>query len=308
MIWIAFCAIAAAISVVAMFCDNFITDTLFKGRHAQGQKVFYGPAYLVTCLAMFFIFPIQNVPLETIGLLVLSGLINTVGSIFYYTAMSKDDTNNVTLFEQLAPLFYLVFGRFILGEHISIGQLIAFLIVLAAPIIIVLTSRKRSKKAKLCTAGFVALEVSIAALGHTLAAKGGVGLDPATLLFYVMLGKGIGDTVEILVMKSWRHRFFNVLKATKKKRHFWIPFTADHFLYLAYDALYYSAMLMAPTIAIVPAVVKSAKPLLVFLFGVVFSILWPSFGREKINKKSISIRLVATGLAVAGVTLMQVLS
>ena len=307
MIWIVFCAIAAGISVIAMFCDNFITDTLFKGTHAQGQKTFYGPAYLLTCLIMFFVFPIQNVPIETILLLIASGIINTIGAIFYYTAMSKDDTNNVTLFEQLAPIFYLIFGRFILGEHISIGQLVAFLIVLSAPIIIVLTSRKRSKKAKLCTAGFVALEVGIAAFGHTLAAKGGVGLEAPTLLFYVMIGKGIGDTVEVIIFKKWRQRFFHVMKKTPRRK-FWLPFLADHILYLGYDALYYSAMLMAPTIAIVPAVVKSAKPLLVFLFGVVFSILWPNFGREKINKKSVSIRLVATGLAVAGVTLMQVLS
>lgn len=307
MIWILLCAIAAAVSVVAMFCDNFITDTLFKGKHAQGQKVFYGPAYLITCLIMFFIFPLQSLSIETILILVAAGVITTLGAIFYYTAMSKDDTNNVTLFEQLSPLFYLVFGRFILGEHISVGQLVAFIIVLSAPILIVLTSRKRSKKAKLCTAGFVALEVGISALGHTLAAKVGGGLDPATFVFYIMLGKGIGDVVEGLVVKSWRQRFFHVMRKNSGSK-FWLPMIADHILYVIYDGLYYTALIIAPTIAIVPAVIKSAKPLLVFLFGVVFSILWPNFGREKINKKSVSIRLVATGLAVAGVTLMQILS
>ena len=305
MIWLILTGAATVLSSLYGFLDNFITDTIFKGRHAQAQKIFFGGAYLLTALIIFLLFEVQSVPILVALFLALSGLIASLSSIPYYLALSKDDTTNVTLLEQFSPIFYLIFGRFILGEQIGGGQLAAFLIVLAAPLLIILSSKKRSKGNLVKTAGFVMVQVSIAALAHTMTAKFGAGVTPETMLFYLFIGKGIGDIAAIVVVKKWRERWLHIWHKNSTSPKFWLTMVIDHLLYVGYDACYFTALILAPTIAIAPAIIKTAKPILVFIFGIIFSILWPNFGREKINRRAVSVRLIATTLAVVGVVLMQ---
>lgn len=305
MIWLILTGAATILASLYGFLDNFITDTIFKGRHAQAQKIFFGGAYLLTALIIFLLFEVQAVPIAIALFLILSGIIATLSSIPYYMALSKDDTTNVTLLEQFSPIFYLIFGRFILGEQIGGAQLAAFLIVLAAPLLIVLSSKKRSKGNLIKTAGYVLVQVTIASLAHTLTAKYGAGVTPETMLFYLFIGKGIGDIIETVVVKKWRERWLHVWRKNHTSPKFWLTMVIDHLLYVGYDACYFTALILAPTIAIAPAIIKTAKPILVFIFGIIFSILWPNFGREKINKRAVRIRLIATTLAVVGVVLMQ---
>ncbi|MBR5027348.1 hypothetical protein IKX64_02025 [Candidatus Saccharibacteria bacterium] len=307
MIWLILTCIATVLSAFYGFIDNFITDTIFKGRHAQAQKVFFGGAYLLTALLIFLLFEVQATPVLVAVLLVVSGLIASLATIPYYLALSKDDTTNVTLLEQFSPLFYLIFGRFILGEHIGGAQLAAFLVVLSAPLLIILSSKRRSKGNLIKTAGFVLVQVTVGAFAHTLSTKFGAGVSPETMLFYLFIGKGIGDIVAVVAVKKWRQRWLHVWRKNHTSPKFWLTMVIDHLLYVGHDACYFTALILAPSIALAPAIIKTAKPIIVFIFGVIFSILWPNFGREKINRRAVSIRLIATTLAAVGVVLMQVL-
>lgn len=304
--WIILTIIAAAAAAICTFYDNYLTDVVFKGKLSQSQKMFYGPAYLVTAIIILLIFPVEAVPILTAAGLIGAGMIVSVSSITYYIALEKDDTTNVTILQQFSPIFYLIFGRFILGEQITNGQLLAFLVVLSAPLLIIFTSHGRNKGAKFRTAGLVLTQVAIAALGHTIATSFGQSCDAITMVLYVMIGKGLGDIILMAFNKKWHARFKYVRKHTKSVS-FWGNLTAEHTLCVIYDACYYSALLVAPTIAVVPTIIKAATPILVFFFGIILSIMWPKFGREKVNKKSIAIRLTATTLATIGVVLMQVL-
>lgn len=306
MIWLILTVIAAIAAALCTFYDNYITDVFFKEKLSQSQKMFYGPAYLVTAVIMLLVLPIEPIPVLIALGLIGAGAIVSVSSITYYLALEKDDTTNVTIFQQFSPIFYLIFGRFILGEQITGGQLLAFLVVLSAPLLIIFTSRGRGKGSKIRTAGLILSNVAIAALGHTLATKFGQSINPLTMVLYVMIGKGLSDITIMMIKKKWRARF----KYVKKRNNnfaFWGSLTMDHVLCVAHDFCYYSALLMAPTIAVVPTIIKAATPILVFFFGIILSIIWPTFGREKVNKKSVTVRLIATTLATAGVVLMQVL-
>lgn len=306
MIWLILTIIAAAATALCTFYDNYITDVFFKGKLSQSQKIFYGPAYLVTAIVILLVFPVEAVPVLLALGLIVSGMISSISAIPYYIALEKDDTTNVTIFQQFSPIFYLIFGRFILGEQITSGQLLAFLVVLSAPLLIIFTSRGRGKGSKIKTAGYVLTQVSVAALAHTLATKFGQNCDSLSMVLYVMIGKGVGDILLIAFNKKWRTRFKYVRKHNNGFS-FWGSLSIDHILCVIHDYCYYSALVLAPTIAVVPTIIKAATPILVFFFGIILSIMWPKFGREKVNKKSIIVRLVATTLATIGVVLMQVL-
>ena len=62
---------------------------------------------------------------------------------------------------------------------------------------------------------------------------------------------------------------------------------------------------MAPSVALASAASDSTTPIMIFFMGIVLTILWPNFGREKLNRKSVLVHLIATVLVVAGIILIQ---
>lgn len=305
MTWLAIAIVAAIISALCTFSDNYISDVLFKKRTPQAQGVFFGPAYLATALGLVLLLPIKGIPIFCAIGLIIAGAISSLGAIPYNIALGKDESTNVTILQQLSPIFYLILGRLILGEQIGGGQLLAFLVVLIAPTIIVLSS-KRGREGKIKIIGLVLAKSILAALAGTLVVKFGKDVDYTTMLFYVMLGKGLFDVVMIFVSKKWRTRFKNARKQTKSIR-FWTTLTIDHVISAASDFTYYTALILAPSVTMSAAVMKTLHPIFVFTFGVVLSILWPNFGREKVKRKVILTHLTATAIAVTGIILMQVL-
>ena len=304
--WLVLAILAAIAAALCTFSDNYITDTFFKGREPQAQKAFFGPAYLITAVLMLILLQIQAVPVWVAIGLIIAGAISSLSLIPYYSALSEDDSTEVTIFEQLSPIFYLIFGRLFLGDDISGGQLAGFVVVMIAPLIIILSSRKRSKKAKLRTAGLILIKVATIALANTLIVKFGGDYELTTIFFYVIIGKGLIDTILAFSIKKWRVRYKNVHKKNRGVKFFSVML-ADHIAWLAGDFLVYASLALAPTVAMASAVTKTLHPIFVFTFGIVLTLLWPAFGREKLNKKTILTNLIATAVAVVGIVLMQVL-
>jgi hypothetical protein len=49
----------------------------------------------------------------------------------------------------------------------------------------------------------------------------------------------------------------------------------------------------------------SVTPVVIFFMGIVLTLIWPKFGREKLNRKNVLVHLVATMLVVIGIVLLQ---
>lgn len=305
MLWLVFAIIAALAAALYTFFDNYIVDVFFRGRTPQAQKVFFGPAYLITAVLIAIFANIQEMEVGNAIGLIVSGALASLSYIPYYIALGKEEATSVTILEQLSPIFYLIFGWLILGESISGMQIAAFGIILLSPLIIVLGSRKNGKKSRFSSVLLMALKVVIVSLANVSIVKFGNGTDMLTSMFYIMLGKGLCDIVLSLVFKKWRIRFRDVAKKHRKPLKFYGIFLIDHLLWLVSDFTYYAALTLAPVVAMVSAVSKSAQPILVFVLGIILTIIWPKFGREKNNRRTIICHFAATVLAVVGVILMQ---
>ena len=107
----------------------------------------------------------------------------------------------------------------------------------------------------------------------------------------------------MLAKPSWRRRFRSVVKSSRKK--VLTPLSIDFILNLIKDFTYRSALVLAPSIALASAASDSAEPIVIFFMGLLFTLIWPKFGREKLNRKSVIVHLIATILVVAGIILIQ---
>lgn len=306
MSWIIFVIITVLLASIVIYIDNYVSDFYFKGRGAASQKYFFAFAYIITAIILLLIFGIDFGISEPFRLLAIfaSGLITSVAGIFYYKALEIDNSTNLGIFIQLAPILYLILGWLFAGDRISPLQFAASLIILMAPILIVLTARKNSRKIRIKAIIYTFLYVLIAVTGNFIFAKSNsTDINFATEIALVFLGKGIGNVIIMLTMSKWRRRFVNIVRQTHKK--VLIPMSISAILNIIKDFCYRSALVLAPTIALASATSDSAQPIVIFFMGLLLTLIWPKFGRENLNRKSVIVHLIATILVVTGIILLQ---
>ncbi len=312
-LWLLLTIIASIGATFSAFIDNYLTDVYFKGRIPQAQKCFYGPIYCSIAIVVFIIYflstPFNHVPFFNLFLFFLSGVISSIASIAYYSALKNEDTTGVAIFLQLSPIFYLLLGSVFLGEQIHGIQLLAFLIILAAPLTVILSARKRGKKLEYRAVLLILIYIVIYSFSHILFVSAERGMTDqgydlpiivavATLLF----GKGLVDIFLSIFIKKWRLRAKHVMKQSKKK--VLVPVILNACIWVVIDYFTRSALVLGQ-VAVVSAVYNTAELLETFVFGLVLTLIWPKFGREKLNKRTIIAHLAAMILAMGGVFIVD---
>lgn len=302
-LWVVLAITSAVLMALGIFFDNYLTDVFFKGRLPQSRKVFSGPGYLIAAAIIAIIFGLQAVSVGNALWLIAAGMLFGVSLIPYYIALAKDESTNVAIVEQLSPIFYLVWGWWLLHSEVSFLHLVAIGVLMAAPTLIVLSSHKRSKGNKIKMVGLMLTKIALGTLANTFIVELAPKIDFITMMFYVMIGRGLVDIALTVRYKAWRKRFKYVMHRGGFRA--WLAIATNLAVWLGHEFINYLALIIAPAMAMASAITKTLMPISVFLLGVVFTILWPSFGREKLDRKTVLVHLVATVLAVIGIILMQ---
>ena len=291
-----------------IFIDNYVSDFYFKGKEAVAQKLFYGYAYIIIALIATLIvggINLENSTILSATLVFSAGVISSLGGIPYYRALEIENSTSLGIFLQLAPVLYLIAGWFLLNQSFSPLQLVAFGLVISAPILIVTTARKKSRhlklKAVLCTLVYVLAYVA-SSLIFVKETADGLGIISAIIL--ILLGKGVGNLAIIYCRPKWRKRYYYVVQQSKRK--VIRPMFINAILGVVADITYRSALATAPAVALASAISDSSEPIVIFFMGIVLTLIWPKFGREKLDKKTVLVHLIATVLVVTGVILMQI--
>lgn len=307
MIWIILVVFATLLDSLRIFIDNYVSDVYFKKRLAFSQKLFYGFLGLITSIIILIVtgFNIQSANFGIIGLLILSGLLSALAGLPYLRTLEIDDSTNLGIFIQLAPILYLVLGWLFLGETFSPIQLIAFVFILAAPILIVLATRKRSRHTKIKAITYAFLYVFVAVIGNLVFVIANAENDSfVNSIAFLTIGKAIGSILIVWSQPRLHRRFYKVLKTSKYK--VLRPIFINYLISLAKDFTYRGALVLAPTVAVASAASDSTEPIVIFFMGILLTLVWPKFGREKLDKKSILTHLAATVLVVIGIVLLQI--
>ena len=302
MLWLILAILVALAWALGAFIDNYNTDVNFKGRLPQGQKVFGAIAYTLTAAVIAIFWPILPLDILPILLLILSGVLSAVASIPYYNALKSENATGATIFIQLAPVLYLIAGWAFLGQEIQPLEIFAFLVVLAAPIVVIASTGKRQKRLEFWAAGLLLLYLLFSVGSNVLFLEVKGDGDFVTAFFWFIVGKAIADIVLIAMFKKWRTRFFNVLKVRKGK--FLTALIVNQGVYTFAEVAYRTALTLGP-VAIVSVVANASMMIITFVLGIILTLVWPNFGREKLKKRSVLAHLVATVLAVIGIVMLQ---
>ena len=305
--WLIFVAITLLADSFRIFLDNYVSDVYYKGRGSLSQKIFHGALQI---LIAFIALPFCGIDFANTNFLdllpfFLSGFLISFAGLPYYRALELDDSTNLGIFIQLTPILYLVFNWLFFKETISPLQLVAFVVIMSAPMLILRFTQKRSRKVKMRAIMFAFLNVLIVVISNIIFVRENsaeIGIAGEMAMFY--FGKGACSLITIGIVPKWRKRFMTVMRKNPKK----LPrlLTINTILGIAADITYRLALIMAPSMAIASAASDAVEPIVIFFMGIILTLIRPKFGREKLGRKSILVHLGATVLVVIGVALIQI--
>ena len=130
----------------------------------------------------------------------------------------------------------------------------------------------------------------------------GEGYEFTTTFSWFMLGRGVMDFIYYFSHPSWRQRFKYVSKHNGKRLYAALGISQLIFLFAEFAGRY---ALIIGTPALVSVVSNALEMILVFVLGIILSIIVPKFGREKLSRHIVIAHLVATVLAVVGIVLLN---
>ena len=302
MLWLILCLSAAAIWSYTSFFDNYLTDVIFRNKLPQAMKIINGPSYIIIAIIVGLILRITIPDYWQIGLLLLSGAFNSVASIPYYAALKNEEATGATIFYQLQPVLFLIVDYLIFGEQISIRQIIGFVVIMAAPAVVIL-SRKRasSRRMAMRAAMLLILFVALSTVSSEIAVHASYSIPFTTVFVFYLLGRGIMDCF-IGLSPRLRHRHRYVIRNSKAK--YLVPTLVNQILCSVADFVYRYGMVIGVA-SIASALTNSAELILTFVNGIVLSIIWPKFGREKLQRRVVLAHVIAVILCIAGIFIIQ---
>ena len=304
--WIIVLAIAVISDALRIFIDNYVSDVYFKEKGAVSQKIVAGlvTPILGTIILIFNGFSFAEIPSTAIALLLVSGVFSSLAGIPYYKALEIDDSTNIGIFFQFSPILYLIVGWFIGDEQFSIIQLLACFIILAAPLLVVLTARKRSRKVRIKAAllAFISIIFYVAS-GETFIQGNVDNLNIFSEIGLVLIAKGISDLLIIGSRRKLRHRLIKIIKSSHGKVLF--PINISLVMRIIQEFSYRIGLIIAPSVAIASAASDAVEPAVIFFMGLLLTLLWPKFGREKLQKKTILVHFIATILVIIGIVILR---
>ena len=113
----------------------------------------------------------------------------------------------------------------------------------------------------------------------------------------------MGNLLIFYGQPTLRKRFHYVVKRSRLK--VLIPIFICIIISVVANFSYLGVLTLSPSVALAAALTDSLLPVVTLLMGIGLSVVWPNFGREKIERKSILIHSTATILVVAGIVLLQ---
>jgi uncharacterized membrane protein len=290
---------------------NYI-DKLLLSKYPEGKGV--GAIMLFSSLFSITILPIigyfnrstlLNLPLFDLFLLIIVGLLSASATYFYLRAMNIEDPSIVVPLLQLIPIFAYFLGFLILGESLSIQQILfSLLILLGIALISIEIDTENKIKFKIKALFWVSLSSFLFALHDVIFKMVAIQDTFWVSAFWQYTGLSLFGFFSLLISTHAREEFFKIFKG-KNWTNLSLNITSE-ILYILGNLANNFATLLAPVALVL--VVASYQPLFVFIEGVLLTVFLPKIITEKISIKHLVQKLISIIIIIVGSYLLYTAS
>lgn len=302
MTWFSIALIGPFLYAISNQIDKYLVEKYFKGGEA-GALVIFSALFSIVALPFIFLFGdgIFSLGIKNTVMLTLNGGLNIICLVLYFKALRDDEATVVVPFYQLIPIFGFILGYLILGEVLTLHQMLACLLVIIG--IAFLSFEIAEGKAL-----FKSRVVGLMTLSSLLFAVNGVvykffTLEPGfwATIFWEFFGNVVVGTVLFVFFSSYRKQFIAMLKQNSVGS---ISVNSvNELVFLLAEGFSIYATLLAP-IAIVTTI-NGFQPVFVFVIGTLMTLLFPKILNESLLKHKLIQKCLAIAIVVIGVILLR---
>ena len=288
--WIILAILAALIWSAVNIIDKFIIS--HELRDPILATVVFGIVSFILFGIVSLIFGNIFLSLTTIIIAIAVGVFYTIGGLFYYVELRKEEVSRFIPILSTIPIFVLIFAFIFLGERFAaLTYLGIILIVLGA---ILVSIKKITYKVGFSATFLIAIGAALFfALRDVLTKVATLQASIWSILFWV----GIGSGLVSIFLFSLHHP--HIRKQAELGIKHLILVAA---LGVTAFFIFIMAILNGP-VSLVSALV-GVRSLFVFIAATVLSIYWPKILKEKITKSILLQKIIAIILVIIGAILV----
>ncbi len=287
--WLVFAFSGPVLWAVSIHLDKYLVSRYFAQSSVAVLLVFTALAGLLLLPPIWFFRPaVIDLPLGSMALIAFSGLLYMTAIFFYLQALQSEEASVVAPLFQAAPLFGYLLAYFVLGERLSVLQMLGGgLIVAGGALLSIGLGDRRAFKGRLI-ALMLACAFALALTGLIFKIYA-IRDEFWTATFWAFAGQALFGGV-LLAIAGYRRQFVALLRANP------VPI-------LAISGANELALLFAP-LSLVQAI-GSTTSLFVFAIGAAISACCPALGREDLSAGNLAQKAVAAVLVAAGAILIN---
>lgn len=301
MFWLIYAFSGQILWALSTHIDKYLVDRYFKHGSIAVLMVFTA---IIGALAMPFIWFLQPhvvlLDLRSMAVIAVSGILYMSAIYFYLEALQAEEASTVAPFFQAAGIFGLILGYFILGEKLSILQIIGVLLIIAGSILLSLRLDHSANRIK-SSLVFLMLTCAFAiALSSLIFKFFAVSDEFWTTTFWNFAGQALFGLI-LMLSKANRRQFAEMMRSNTGA--VLSVNGVNEMINLGGNIGMRYSLLFAP-LGMVQAI-SSTTPFFVLFFGIILSIFFPGIGREEISIAYIMQKLISIAFVVAGILLIN---
>ncbi|MBI5457230.1 DMT family transporter [Candidatus Kaiserbacteria bacterium] len=282
--------------------DKILLEKYFRGR-GVGVIILFSSLLSVFVLPFLYLADPSALRMDATSILVLAGVgtLHILVLWFYLLALRDEEASVVVIFFQLAPVFGLVLGFFLLGEVLTRMQLIAMaVIILGTTAISFEIDAENNFKLRRATVAYMLAATFFWALGS--AVFKGVALEENVWrsLFWEHLMLTLIGICIFLFIRSYRTHFLTALRSNSGA--ILSLNVANESLYILGNVILSFAFLLSPIALIL--LTNSFQPVFVLALGIFLTLFFPKISAEKIHVKHIWQKIIAICITAIGTYLL----
>lgn len=298
MSWLVYALLSPLVFSVVNFGDKFIIEKHIKDTRAM--PVYSGIVAFFTGCVLFVITGFPTLPLKDMILVMVTGVMTSVGAALYFTAVARDEASKIIVLIQMQPVIVLLLSLVFLNDTLSLQQLIGFILILGAAVAI---SLNRDADGFKLSAAFYLILVCDLIWASSLVLFKFVAVENQfdALLPYESWGLALGDLLLYLFVPGIRAAFHQNLKIVSRRALGFLGINET--IFVVAKLLGLTAVALGP-VALV-SVLGSSQVFFGLLLGVILTSLAPTIFKEDISRQNLARKAVLALVMFGGILLIN---
>lgn len=299
--WFIIAILAPLFWAVSNFIDKFLISKYFKSD--TGTLVMYSSLIGLPIAILIAIFKpeVLSLNLITALLVIFNSFLFLLYLFPYFKALSKADASIVVPLFQMIPVFSYFMAFFLLGESLSLIQIIGSLIIILGSIGISLKIDGKRTRLKKDVLFLILLASFLVALNSLFFKFFAIDVSFWVVSFWQYLGFFIFGLILFVFVKSYRKNFLSSFERNSVSI-IRLNIVNEVFNISALIILSFATLLAPLTLV---WVINGFQPIFAFSIGIVLSLIYPHLIKENLDKKVIIQKIFFILMILAGAYLLN---